>query len=249
MIRNLTRTFHRILYRRRNARWVALETALGTRIYNFTLFEKALRHPSAESDRTVGLLRSYERLEFLGDAILDAVVTEHLYQEFPDQMEGFLTALRSKLVSGEACTKIAHNLRLIDFLELGPRLDLQNDRKIDSVLADCLESIIGAIHLDSGISSSRKFIHTHVLGGVDLPELANRNDNYKSTLQELAQSKGWKQPMYIVAETNGPPRNRIFTVDVYVKGHYRGRGQARKKKKAEQSAARQALQFFSDRKK
>lgn len=246
MIRNLTQTFHRTLYRRRNARWIALEATLGVRIYNFTLFEKALRHPSAENEQSAGLLGSYERLEFLGDAILGAVVTEYLYEEFPDQMEGFLTTLRSRIIRRETCTKIARRLRLIDFLEFGPHLDLQNNRKIDSVLANCLESIIGAIHLGSGISASRKFIHTHVLGGIDLPKLANRDDNYKSILQELAQAKRWDPPVYVVAQKDGPPNKCIFTVDVYVKGRRRGRGQARTKKKAEQAAAHQALLSLSN---
>jgi ribonuclease-3 len=247
MIRNLTQMFYRTLRRRRNARWLALEATLDVRIYNFTLFEKALRHPSAESEQPDRLLGSYERLEFLGDAILGAVVTEYLYQKFPDQMEGFLTALRSRIICGETCTKIARKLRLIDYLEFGPHLNLQNNRKIDSVLANCLESIIGAIHLDSGISASRKFIHTHVLGGVDLPKLANKNDNYKSLLQELAQAKRWSPPVYVVAETYGPPSKCIFTVDVYVQGRRQGRGRARTKKKAEQGAAHQALQSLSSR--
>ena len=245
MTRNLTRMFHRTLYRRRNARWIALEATLGVRIYNFALFEKALRHPSTESEQPAGLLGSYERLEFLGDAILGAVVTEYLYQEFPDRMEGFLTTLRSRIICRETCTLIARKLGLIDFLEISPHLDLQDSRKIDSALANCLESIIGAIHLDSGISASRRFIHTHVLGGVDLPKLASRDDNYKSRLQELTQAKKWDPPVYVVAEENGPPNKCIFTVDVYVKGHRRGRGRARTKKKAEQGAAHQALQSLS----
>ena len=245
MTRNLTQTLHRMLYRRKNARWIALEATLGVRIYDFTLFDKALRHPSSESEQPTGLLASYGRLEFLGDAILGAVVTEHLYQEFPDQMEGFLTTLRARIVCGETCTKIARKLRVIDFLEISPHLNLQDNHKIDSVLANCLESIIGAIHLDSGISASRRFIHTHVLGGVDLPKLADRDDNYKSSLQELTQAKKWDPPVYIVAEEDGPPNKCIFTVDVYVKGRRRGRGRARTKKKAEQRAAHQALQSLS----
>ncbi|MYI85119.1 MAG: ribonuclease III [Rhodothermaceae bacterium] len=245
MTRNLTQTFHRAVHRRKNARWIALETTLGVRIYDFTLFDKALRHPSTESEQPTGLLASYERLEFLGDAILGAVVTEYLYQEFPDRMEGFLTTLRSRIICRETCTLIARKLGLIDFLEISPHLDLQDSRKIDSALANCLESIIGAIHLDSGISASRRFIHTHVLGGVDLPKLASRDDNYKSRLQELTQAKKWDPPVYVVADENGPPNKRIFTVDVYVRGRRRGRGHARTKKKAEQGAAHRALQSLS----
>ena len=187
MNRGIIRSFRRFFHQRSNPRWAKLETTLGVRIYDFTLFEKALRHPSAERAQNHGLLQSYERLEFLGDAILDCVVAEHLYHEFPEEMEGFMTAMRSKLVRGETCATIARNLGLGEFIELDHTFKSRGGHSYDSVLADCLESIIGAIHLDRGITVTRKFIHQNLLDQLDLGQLATRDDNYKSRLQELVQ--------------------------------------------------------------
>lgn len=240
-----SQALRRILQRRKHSRWMKLEAVLGVRIYDFSLFEKALRHPSVERNQTYGLLQSYERLEFLGDAILGAVVAEYLYERFPEEMEGFLTDMRSKLVSGDACAKTACDLGLGEFVEFNPYVEPQGGYVNDSVLADCLESIIGAIHLDSGITNSRNFIHRHILERVDLQELVTKDDNYKSRLQEFVQSRGWSQPEYLVTDTSGPPHDRIFTVHVHVDGDRLGKGQATSKKKAEQQAAHQALKFLS----
>lgn len=241
MLRQLTRSLQRRIRRQRNLRWIALEAALGIRIYTFSLFEKALRHPSAENDPEHGQLRSYERLEFLGDAILGAVIAEYLYREFPEEMEGFLTSMRSKLVSGEACAHIARDLGLSKFVEMAPHLKSRGAHENTSVLADCLESVIGAIHLDSGMPAARRFISQHILARADLTELVAIDENYKSRLQEYVQARGWPKPEYRLAATDGPPHNAIFTLDVYVDGKRRGRGMAGSKKKATQHAARQAL--------
>ena len=245
MIRNLVRTFQRFFRRRNHPGWAELETVLGLRIYNFPLFKKALRHPSSEQSRQQGPLESYERLEFLGDAILGAVIAEYLYREFPEELEGFLSATRSKLVSGEACAQVAREIGLWEFVELDANMQSRGVRKNSSVLADCLESVIGAIYLDSGITSSRNFIHQKVLKRVDLPELVASDHNYKSRLQELVQSRKWDQPEYRVADVDGPPHHSMFTIDVYVNGKRKGRGKAPSKKKAEQHAARQALSSFA----
>ena len=245
MIKKFVQVLQRFLQRRNHLGWTELEKILGLRIYDFSLFEKALRHSSAEQSREQGLLESYERLEFLGDAILGAVITDYLYHEFPEEMEGFLSATRSKLVSGEACARIARDLGLGDFIELDENMESRGGRQNNSVLADCLESVIGAIYLDSGITSSRKFIHQHIVERVDLPGLVANNDNYKSQLQEFVQARGWDQPEYFVADVDGPPHNSIFTIDVHINGQSRGRGQATSKKRAEQQAARQALDSLS----
>lgn len=245
MIKQTVRIFKRFFRLRFNRRWVALEAALGIRIYDFSLYEKALRHPSVQRNHGSGLLQSYERLEFLGDAILGAIIAEYLYHEFPDEMEGFLTEVRSKLVSGKACSMIARDLRLGHFVELDSSTDSNGGRENDSILADCLESIIGAIYLDHGISGARKFIDQHILQQTNFSKLIARDDNYKSRLQELVQANGWEQPCYELFSANGPAHNCIFTIDVYVKGHRRGRGQATSKKKAEQLAARQAFNSLS----
>jgi len=241
MIKQVIRALYRIVRRRRNQRWVNLEKALHLRIYNFDLFEIALRHPSVERKKTNDSLQCYERLEFLGDAILGSVVAEYLYHKFPAEMEGFLTTLRSRIVSRTACAHTARSLGLGHFVELDPSMESQGGRNNTSLLANCLESIIGAIHLDSGTMSSRNFIYDHILEHVNFPALMAQDDNYKSQLQEYVQARGWPTPEYDLVHTEGPPHHSIFTVDVLICGQCEGRGQASSKKKAEQHAANHAL--------
>ncbi len=218
-----------------------LETILGLQIRQLSLYEQALRHPSFEQPHKDNLLRSYERLEFLGDAVLGCVVAEHLYRAFPGKMEGFLTPLRSKLVDRKACARVARALDLGALVHLSPALESRGGRTNPSVLADCLEAIIGAIYLDRGMTAAKFFIHKHMIADVDLRRLAELEDNPKSLLLEYVQAKGWKHPTYKVVAKDGPPHDRIFTIATYVRGHQYGRGQAGSKKKAEQMAARQAL--------
>ncbi|MCY4158091.1 MAG: ribonuclease III [Bacteroidetes bacterium] len=241
MVRSLQRFFHR----RNHPIWGELEKVLGVPIYNYSLFEKALRHPSVERNQSDKALQSYERLEFLGDAVLGAVVAEYLYIQFPDEMEGFLTFTRSKLVSGEACAQIARDLGIGHFVELDPYMESQMGRQNSSILANCLESIIGAIHLDSGLTNSSKFIHRQILERVDLPQLVTKNNNHKGRLLEFVQAKGWDYPEYRVVGIDGPPHDSIFTVEVFINGHRKGNGQATSKKKAEQLAAHKALKSLS----
>lgn len=231
-----------IIWKRKDVgRYRELETALGLRIRQWSLYEQALRHPSFERLHEDNLLHSYERLEFLGDAVLDCVVAEHLYRAFPGEMEGFLTPLRSKLVSRKACARVARRLNIGSFVHLSPELDSKGGRTNPSVLADCLEAIIGAIFLDRGITAAKSFIHQHMISGVDLRRLAAMEDNHKSLLLEFVQARGWEQPLYEVSAIDGPPHDRIFTIVTYVRGYEYGRGQASSKKRAEQLAAHQAL--------
>ncbi|MCY4171745.1 MAG: ribonuclease III [Bacteroidetes bacterium] len=241
MIKQVFKTITRIIRRARNERWKNLEQALGIRIYNFDLFERALRHPSIERAKSGDALQCYERLEFLGDAILGSVVAEYLYRKFPDKMEGFLTTMRSKIVSGVACAHTARSLKLGQFVEIDAAMEARGGRNNSSVLANCLESVIGAIHLDSGSKNSFKFIYDHILERVDFPSLIAQDNNYKSQLQEYVQARGWPTPEYHLVDTNGPPHHTLFTVDVLISGQREGRGEATNKKTAEQHAAHHAL--------
>ena len=241
MIGHFFSYLRRFARRRNHPRWRELETVLEIPIYDYSLFEKALRHPSAERVKRKSALESYERLEFLGDAILGSVVAEYLYHKFPNEMEGFLSSLRSRIVSGHACAAVSQTLGLGKFVELDPAMASSGGHESASVLADVLESIIGAIHLDSGTTYSRRFIHHQILEQIDFPTLLAHNDNFKSQLQEFVQAKGWEQPQYQLVHTDGPPHHTIFTVDVYVCGRREGTGQSTSKKKAEQSAAYHAL--------
>ena len=215
--------------------------SLGIQTLNPDLYRQALRHVSATSECPGPDAGSYDRLEYLGDAVLDCVVADHLFRMFPGENEGFLTSLRSKLVSRPACARVARTLDLGAMVTMSQELENQNGRNRESILADCLEAVIGAIYLDKGMRAARRFVHAQVLKDVDLDRLAAREDNFKSRLLEYAQAQGWEQPVYEVLKQSGVAHRLKFTVGVQLAGQARGIGHGSSKKKAEQQAARAAL--------
>ena len=241
MIRRICQLFRNIAPRSNSGTRYTFESKLNFRTRNFALYQQALRHSSVDRHLPNNWLRSYERLEFLGDAVLGCVVAEHLYTAFPSEMEGFLTLLRAKLVSKPACARVARALDLGTLVQLSPELEARGGRNSDSILADCLEAIIGAVYLDQGMTAARSFVYQHMLKDVDLDKLAAKEDNHKSRLLEYAQARGWEHPVYKTLETSGPGHKRIFTVEVHLHGHSHGVGQDDSKKKAEQRAAHEAL--------
>ena len=206
------------------------------------LYEQALRHRSSLSDTNgEGHTASNERLEFLGDAVLDFVTAEHLYRHFPDGDEGFLTRMRAQIVNGEALAQFASELGLGEMILMSDAVYRDGGRDSAAILADALEAIIGALYLDMGEQAARTFVRTRMLAQLDLNDLAHVRDNYKSLLLEHVQALGWTQPHYRVVREDGPPHERVFTIDVILCDEAYGRGQAQSKKKAEQKAAAQAL--------
>ena len=246
MITILRRLFP-FLRPRRSAAKVKVERLLGESIRNLPLYEQALRHRSSMTQYSGGRLLSNERLEFLGDAVVDLVVAEFLYDAFPNEMEGFLTLMRVKFVRGSALAAVARSLDLGTVLEMSSRAAQQGSRNQDAVLADGLEALIGALYLDRGLPIARRFIHRTMLEGVDLEALAARQDNFKSLLLQYTQARGWPHPAYAVEETIGPPHAREFKVSVKVEDKVRGEGRASSKKKAEQLASRAALWKLENR--
>lgn len=205
------------------------------------LYEQALRHRSLLRGMSDAHLDSNERLEYLGDAILGFVVADVLYRSFPDKTEGFLTRLRSKLVNGRQLAKSARRIDLGHHILVGDSLASEEDIDNDSILADAFEAIVGAIYLDLGMREVRTFIDRTLLEHLDLDEVAERRDNFKSALLEYLQARGHAQPRYRVISETGPSHQKQFEVGVYLSGEEYGRGDARSKKRAEQAAARIAL--------
>ena len=219
-----------------------IEKLVGMPVRAMELYEQALRHRSSLSD-TAGEEHtdSNERLEFLGDAVLDFVTAEHLYRHFPDGDEGFLTRLRAQIVNGRSLARFASELGLGDMIVMSDAMGREGGRDSTAILADTLEAVIAALYLDMGEQAARTFIRTRMLARLDLDDLAQVRDNYKSLLLEHVQALGWPQPHYRVAHQEGPPHERMFTIDVLLRGQAYGRGQAHSKKKAEQKAAEQAF--------
>jgi ribonuclease-3 len=216
-----------------------LERIVGFKIDDPSLFLKALRHRSTLSQDKYETYDSYERLEFLGDAVLDLIAAEILFNNYPEKDEGFLTKVRAKLVRGDTLTDFSKKLGLEDLMELGERNGAGKISK--SILADAFESIIAAIYITKGYQQAYQFVDTVIENNLVIDKLINTVDNYKSALLELAQAQKRPIPHYELISESGPGHNRTFMVKVLVGDEELGQGEGKSKKKAEQKAARQAL--------
>ena len=224
----------------------AIEALVGFRVGNMALYERAMRHRSLLSGEPETFSKSNERLEFLGDAVLGFITAEHLFAQFPDKDEGFLTRLRAKLVNGKALAICAEDINLGSLILMSKNMVQEQGRQNRTILADAFEALIGAIYLDQGLEAARQFIERTMLLHVDLSELSQQYDNFKSLLLEYAQARSWAQPIYRVVSEEGPSHAKIFTVDVILKDDAQGRGQGASKKLAEQRAAREALKALRE---
>lgn len=206
---------------------------------NKDLFEMALTHRSWVNEHK-NTRRSNERLEFLGDAILEYVVSEIIYNNYSNKEEGFLTALRAKLVNTVSLSEVAKKLELGKYLFLSKGEEDTGGRTNQSLLADTLEAIIGAVYLDCGIPECRKFIEKYILTDLDKISKEPLKDA-KSLFQEVVQSKGYLTPKYIVINEDGPDHDKNFTIQVRVDGITMGEGMGKSKSEAAQNAAKNAL--------
>ncbi len=219
-----------------------LEDRIGYKFRNPLLLAEALTHPSLGHE-TQQRHFDNQRLEFLGDAILQLIITEHLFGHFKDQPEGQLTKLRSRLVSRDALKAHAAALDLGQFLLLGRGEEASGGRARTSTLADAFEALIGAIYLDGGLEEAKKFILAQAKGG--LAQLAEEpvDINPKGHLQELLQSISPRSPVYEVLSQSGPEHDKRFIVQAVWEGIVLGKGRGRSKKQAETAAAEQAMEL------
>jgi len=205
------------------------------------LLKTALTHRSYAKAGNAHWLPSNERLEFLGDAILGLIVSEFLYDKYPEKFEGALTKFKSLLVNETTLSRTADDLDLGAYILLSEEEDRAGGRKRPSITADALEAVIGAIYLDGGLVSARPFIRRHILSKVDRLAADKTFRNYKGDLLEHIQGIGAGMPRYEVTSEEGPDHEKTFVVAVYCNGEYVGCGTGASKKDAEQKAAAQAL--------
>ena len=217
-----------------------LETALGYRFQNITLLQNALTHSSYANERWHNSLLSNERLEFLGDSILGMVVAEHLYKNFPDRPEGELTRMRADMVCETSLAQVAARLELGKHLLLGKGEERFGGRNRASILADAVESVIAASFLDGGMEAARGIIDRFVL--CDVPVSKLHNVDHKTALQELVQQKKNQVITYELVGESGPDHDKVFTAQVLINNAVVGTGTGSSKKRAEQDAARDALE-------
>lgn len=219
-----------------------LEDQIKYRIRDRSLFYRSLLHRSYLQYSKAKHLASNERLEFLGDSILNLVVGEHLYHNFPDAPEGELTKVRARLVNRKALAVYARESNLWDFILMSSGTAQTHGKGSDSILADAYEAIIAAIYLDGGYEEAKRFVERQVLAAVQKGLLNSRDENFKSILLEYSQAQGLGLPRYNLIKEEGPDHDRIFTVEVVVGNKPLGIGVGKNKKSAEQHAAARALQ-------
>ncbi len=218
-----------------------LESILGYPIKNKEYFIQALVHRSfLEQNNTFDT--SNERLEYLGDAVLNLIIAEYLFEEFPDKNEGFLTKIRSKLVNKYALSEAAEVISLSDYLLVSKNLSPHMTFGSKTVLADAVEALIGAIYLDSGISVAKSFINKIIIEPNTKEGVYLIDENYKSQLLEFAQANKLDIPVYVLVKEEGPHHEKKFTTKVLIGDVEYGIGTGRNKKSSEQNAAKLALE-------
>ena len=227
-------------FRERKFDFARFEELIGYHPKNWALFLESLLHRSYL--QYLGpQVQSNERLEFLGDAVLNSLVAEYLYRLYPSLEEGDLTKIRSRLVNRKALALRAKELRLSDYMLLSSSALQSVDSGSDSILADAFEAVIGAIYLDGGLSAAREFVSGALLKSSGILNSALTDDNYKSALLEYSQGRSLGVPRYTVVKEDGPDHDRRFTVEVFLGAESLGIGTGRSKKDAEQAAAARGL--------
>jgi ribonuclease III len=211
---------------------------------NAALLETALTHRSALNEKISTSTESNERFEFLGDAVLELATTQYLFDHFPTEPEGVLTAYRSSLVKTTTLAEVAQKLGLGDVLYMSRGEEVTGGRSNPSLLADTMEAVLGALYLDQGFEAVKAFLDKHLFPLFeDIQEQGLYKDS-KSQLQELVQSQGFEAPAYEVVQEVGPDHDKEFTVQVKVGNEVKGVGLGKSKQQAQQAAAATALQAY-----
>lgn len=219
-----------------------LEERAGVVFENKDLLKQAFVHRSYLNENRGFPLGHNERLEFLGDAVLELVITDYLYTKYPEKNEGEMTSLRSALVNANTLYQVGNNLGINDFLLLsrGEAKDMGRARQY--ILANTMESLIGAIYLDRGYEKAKDFIYTHITPLIDKVIEDESWIDAKSLFQEQAQEHDGATPVYKTLKEEGPDHDKHFTVGVYIKNDLIAEGRGDSKQDAEQDAARKALE-------
>lgn len=223
----------------------SLQKQIGIKFKNQDLLHHALIHRSYLNENRASHLESNERLEFLGDAVLELWSSETLYRLFPEYPEGKMTSLRSLVVCTENLSKVSANFNLGQYVLLSHGEETHQGRLNQSILADTFESVIGAIYLDSGFTAVAKFLNKYLLPSLKEISHSKNLKDPKSLFQEIAQAKEGITPHYATIKETGPDHQKTFEVGVYLGNQLITSGKGNSKQKAEESAATNATKLFS----
>ncbi len=221
-----------------------LEKIVGIQFKNKDLLVEALTHRSYLNEFPNWRLPHNERLEFLGDAVLELIVSEELFGRFPNYPEGQMTVLRAALVNYQTLAKVAEGVGLDDFILLsrGEKKDTGKAREV--ILANAIEAVIGAIYLDGGMEGARNFVRKFIMANLDTVLATRSYKDSKSELQEIIQEKLKVTPTYQVLEESGPAHKRIFKIGVYFGDEFIAAGSGASKQEGELEAAKEALKRY-----
>ncbi len=214
------------------------------RFKNQQLLDTALTHRSALNEKVAKSRESNERLEYLGDAVLELIATEFLYHKMPDTQEGKLTAVRSALVKTTTLSEVGKSLNLGQMIHLSRGEENSGGRENETLIADTLEAILGALYLDQGIEVVKAFVAETILTKFEDILSKKLYKDPKSSLQEEIQALGFEAPQYKVVKEDGPDHDKCFTVVVYAGGKMCGQGEGKSKQLAQQAAAAEALKLL-----
>jgi ribonuclease-3 len=215
-----------------------LQRRIGYEFKDASLLFRAITHSSAITEGRGR--KSYERLEYLGDAVLELLVTRLLFSSYPKANEGQMTRIRAAVVSEKPLAEIANELGLGEFLILGHGMDKSGGRSLSSVLSDVVEAIIAAVYLDGGIDMAEKFIMPYMMPNIEVAVQKGFSRDYKTRLQEFLQRDGTVSIKYKTS-SEGPAHDKIFSATVYLENELIGEGTGKSKKLAQQQAAKNAL--------
>lgn len=215
-----------------------LETIIHYEFNDFSLAEQSMMHRSFTNEKHLHKKCSNERMEFLGDAVLELISSEFLFRHHPDMLEGQLTKLRASLVCEPALAYCAREIKLGSFLRLGKGEDVNGGRERESLISDALEALIGAIYIDGGFANAKEFVMNFVLNDIEHKKLFFDS---KTILQEKIQGASGGKIEYRLVRAEGPDHQKNFIVEVYIDDTCLGQGEGRSKKVAEQNAAYNAM--------
>ena len=218
-----------------------LEERIGYRFRDPALLRQAMCHSSYANEHRNQELHDNERLEFLGDAVLEVISSDFLYHQYPDMPEGKMTKLRASLVCEPTLALCASEISLSSYLLLGKGEEHTGGRMRNSIVSDAMEALIGAIYLDGGFANAKEFVLNFILNDIEHKQLFYDS---KTILQEIVQENGTQPVEYILTKEEGPDHNKNFTVEARVNGKVMGQGSGHTKKAAEQAAAYQAIRVL-----
>ena len=238
---NLLQSPNKIMEKSRVKKLRELQNKISYKFKNLKLLNQALTHKSFTNERQSKAFRDNERLELLGDSVLDVIITHLLMERFPEYTEGDLSKARAAVVNERRLSSIARGLRLGDYLLLSKGEELTNGRDKDSILAGSFEAIVASIYLDRGFNRVLKVITRHFSSILTEEKNEGFYKDFKTQLQEYSQSFFKTTPKYVLTGESGPDHDKTFQINILINGRVFGKGLGKSKKEAEQKAAKEAL--------